>query len=92
MPIIVRVPVSSKLIFQRYMTRLIGNMIPACGVITRITLEKATSKAGQPYALYNFEAVTALSPEETDAARAFGKRFMETLNAADVDPVVAEAV
>jgi len=51
MPIIVRVPVSSKLIFQRYMTRLVGNMIPAHGVVTRITLEKATSKTGQPYSL-----------------------------------------
>lgn len=91
MPIIVRVPVSSKLIFQKYMTRLIGNMIPACGVVTRITLEKATNKTGQPYALYNFEAVSTLSPEETASARAFGQKFMEILNAADV-PVMEEAV
>ena len=55
MPILVRVPVSSKMLFQRYMTRLIGKMIPVSGVVTKITLEKATNKTGQPYALYNFE-------------------------------------
>ena len=91
MPIIVRVPVSSKVIFQRYMTRLIGNMIPACGVVTRITLEKTTNKTGQPYALYNFEAIKQLSPEETASARAFGQKFMGILNAADA-PVIEEAV
>jgi len=91
MPIIVRVPVSSKLIFQRYMTRLIGSMIPACGVVTRITLEKATNKTGQPYALYNFEAIKRLSPEESRAAKVFGRKFMEILNVADA-PVIEEAV
>jgi len=90
MPIIVRIPVSSKLIFQRYMTRLIGRMIPLSGVVTKITLEKATSKAGKPYALYNFEAVSALTPEEAANARAFGSKFMEILNAADLDPAIAE--
>ena len=91
MPVIVRVPVTSKLIFQRYMARLIGKMIPISGVITRITLEKATSKAGKPYALYNFEAVSVLSPEETANARAFGQRFMEVLNAEGLEPEIAEA-
>ena len=83
MPIIVRIPVTSKLIFQRYMTRLVGKMIPVCGVVTKITLEKATSKAGQPYAQYHFEAVDTLRPEERANARAFGQKFMEILNTAD---------
>lgn len=91
MPIIIRVPVSSKLIFQRYMTRLIGKMIPLCGVVTKITLEKTTNKTGQPYSLYNFEAVSTLSSEETAHARAFGQQFMEILNAADLEPDVQEA-
>jgi hypothetical protein len=90
LPIIVRVPVSSKLIFQRYMTRLIGRMIPLSGVVTRITLEKATNKTGKPYALYNFEAVSALTPEEAANARAFGRKFMETLNTAEPEPEIAE--
>lgn len=83
MPVIVRVPVSSKVIFQRYLTRLIGKMIPLSGVVTRITLEKATNKTGQPYALYNFEAVSTLTPEEVANARAFGQKFTEILKAAD---------
>lgn len=91
MPIIIRVPVSSKLIFQRYMTRLIGKMIPLSGVVTKITLEKTTNKTGQAYSLYNFEAVSTLSPEETANARAFGQQFMEILNAADLEPDVQEA-
>jgi hypothetical protein len=90
MPIIVRVPVTSKIIFQKYMIRLIGSMIPVYGVVTKITLEKATSKAGQPYALYNFEAVSTLSPEETANAKAFGQKFMEIINAAIIEPASKE--
>jgi len=90
MPIIVRIPVTSKLIFQRYMTRLVGKMIPVCGVKTRITLEKATNKTGQPYAQYKFETVDTLTPAETDNARAFGQKFIEILNAAEQE--IKEAV
>ena len=83
MPIIVRIPVSSKVRFQRYMTRLVGRMIPLSSVVTRITLEKTTNKTGQPYSLFNFEAVAELTPEEAENARAFGKRFMEFVEAAE---------
>jgi hypothetical protein len=92
LPIVVRVPASSKVAFLRYATRLVSSMSPICGVVTRITLEKATSKTGQPYATYNFEVVKQLSPEETASARAFGQKFMEVLDAASVEPVIAEAV
>lgn len=85
MPIIVRIPVSSKVRFQRYMTRLVGRMIPLSSVITRITLEKTTNKTGQPYSLFNFEAVGELTPEEAENARAFGKRFMEFVEAAETE-------
>lgn len=91
MPILVRVPVSSKMIFQRYMTRLIGKMIPVSGVVTKITLEKTTNKTGQPYALYNFEAVETLSTEEAENARNFGKKFMELVNASDVQQEMQKA-
>jgi len=91
MPILVRVPVSSKMIFQRYMTRLIGKMIPVSGVVTKITLEKTTNKTGQPYALYNFEAVETLDSEEAENARNFGKKFMELVNASDVEKELRKA-
>ena len=90
MPILVRVPVSSKLTFQRYMTRLVGRMITLSGVITRITLEKATSKQGKPYALYSFEAVSSLSQEEASAARVFGQRIVDIVNADNIEPAVTE--
>jgi len=91
MPILVRVPVSSKMIFQRYMTRLIGKMIPVSGVVTKITLEKTTNKSGQPYALYNFEAVETLGSEEAENARLFGKKFMELVNTFDVKQELQKA-
>ena len=77
LPLLVRIPVTSKYRFLKYMTRLIGTMTPITGVVTKITLEKATSKSGKPFALFNFEAVTTLSPEETTLAKAFGRQFME---------------
>lgn len=80
MPIIVRVPVSSKLRFQRYMTRLVGRMIPLSSVVTRITLEKTTNRTGQPYSLFNFEAVEELTPEAAASARKFAQQFTELLN------------
>ncbi len=91
MPLLVRVPVTSKLIFLRYMARLIGKMIPLSGVVTRITLDKATSKAGKPFALYNFEAVSILDPEESAQARAFGQQFMDLVDIASLEPDIAEA-
>lgn len=83
MPIIVRVPVSSKLMFDRYLTRLVSTTIPLCGVITKITLEKATSKGGKPYAKYNFEAINTLSPVETSNLRAFSRKVMESLSSVE---------
>ena len=92
LPIIVRVPVSSKLLFLKYTTRLVSSLTPLYGVVTKITLEKATNKTGQPYALYNFEAVNTLNPGEVAASKAFGQRLIEIINAADTPPVIAEAV
>ena len=91
MPLLVRVPVTSKPRFLRYMTRLVGTLTPLNGVVTKITLEKATSKAGKPYALFNFEAVSVLSPEEAAHARAFAEQFMEIVEAADMDPDMSAA-
>jgi len=92
MPIIVRIPVTSKFIFQKYMTRLVSNMIPLCGVVTKITLEKVTSTGGQPYAKYNFEAVDTLSHEETANARSYGQKFAEMVNVAYETEVKAAVV
>lgn len=84
MPLVVRIPASSKRIFQRYLTRLVGRMIPISSVVTRITLEKKTSKNGQPYAAYNFEAVGELTADEAKSAREFGKQFAEMMKTSDV--------
>ncbi len=48
MPLVVRIPASSKKIFQRYLTRLVGRMIPISSVVTKITLEKKTNKNVSP--------------------------------------------
>ena len=90
-PLVVRVPVTSKMLFLKYTTRLVSRLTPLSSVVTRITLEKATSRAGKPYALFQFDAVGILSPEEAAKAREFGRQFMEIANAAEIEPVFTEA-
>ena len=91
LPLLVRVPVTSKVRFLKYTARLAGNMTPISGVVTRITLEKATSKGGKPYALFNFEAVGVLNPEESARAKTYAKQFMEVVNAAETQPELSAA-
>ena len=91
MPLAVRIPVSSKARFQRYLTRLVGNMISLSSVVTKITLEKTTNRTGQPYSLYNFEVASELSKEEADSAKAFAKSFMECVNAEVINTAVQAA-
>ncbi len=83
MPLVVRIPASSKKIFQRYLTRLVGRMIPISSVVTKITLEKKTNKNGQPYAVYNFESVGELNADEAASAREFGKQFSEMMKTSE---------
>lgn len=91
LPLLVRVPVTSKPRFLKYTARLAGNLVPVNSVVTKITLEKATSKAGKPYALFNFEAVSLLAPQEVEHAKAYARQLMDSVNAAEVMPDLAEA-
>ena len=90
-PLLVRVPVTSKPRFLKYSTRLLSTLTPLSSVVTKITLEKATSKQGKPYALFNFQTVSTLGSEEAAQAKAFGQQFMEIVNAAQLVPELAEA-
>ena len=94
LPLIVRVPVSSKMLFLKYTTRLISSLMPITGVVTKITLERTTSNAGQAYSRYIFEAANVLSTEEAATAKAFSHGFMEIMNSAyETDEgVVAQTV
>ena len=91
LPLLVRVPVTSKPRFLKYTARLAGNLVPVNSVVTKISLEKATSKAGKPYALFNFEAVSILSPQEAEHARAYARQLMDSVSAAELMPDLAEA-
>lgn len=90
LPLLVRVPVTSKTRFLKYTARLVGSLRPISGVVTKITLEKATSKAGKPYATFNFETVRVLDPEEAAQAKEYAKQFMDVVNAADLVPELTE--
>ena len=90
-PLLVRVPVTSKPRFLKYSTRLLSTLTPLSSVVTKITLEKATSKQGKPYALFNFQTVSTLSLEEAAKARTYAQQFMEIVNAAQLVPELAEA-
>ena len=91
LPLLVRVPVTSKPRFLKYMARLIGTLTPINSVVTRITLEKATSRGGKPFALFNFEMASVLTPEEAVQAKTYAQQFMEIMNAAEMLPDLAEA-
>lgn len=90
-PLLVRVPVTSKKLFLKCTTRLVSRLTPLSSVVTKITLEKATSREGKPYALFHFDAVEVLGSEEAKKVREFGRQFMDIVHAADVDPVFTEA-
>lgn len=91
LPLLVRVPVTSKGRFLKYSTRLLSSLKPVNSVVTKITLEKATSKAGKPYALFSFEAVSVLGPEEAAQAKAYARQFMDLVNTSELTPELAEA-
>ena len=76
-PLLVRVPVTSKGRFLKYSTRLLSTLTPISSVVTKISLSKATSKAGKPYALFDFEAVGSLGPEETAQAAAYARNRLK---------------
>ena len=90
-PLLVRVPVTSKGRFLKYSTRLLSSLTPISSVVTKITLERATSKGGKPYALFKFEAVSSLSSEEAAHTREYARQFMDIVNAAQMAPEFAEA-
>lgn len=91
LPLLVRVPVTSKSRFLKYVTRLVGTLTPVSSVVTKITLERAASRAGKPYALFHFETVGVLEPEEAHRARTFGRQFMEIMNSTEMTPELSEA-
>ena len=76
---------------MKYSTRLLSTLTPISSVVTKITLERATNKGGKPYALFNFEAVGSLSPEEAAHAKAYAQQFMDIVSSAQMAPELAEA-
>lgn len=90
-PLLVRVPVTSKARFLKYATRLLSTLTPISSVVTKITLEKAVSKGGKPFALFNFEVAGSLSSEEAASAKAYARQFMELVDAAALTPEFMEA-
>ena len=60
-------------------------------IIPLLVRVPVTSKQGKPYALFNFQTVSTLSPEEAAQAKAFGQQFMEIVNAAQMVPELAQA-
>ena len=63
----------------------------ACKESVLLFLLRPNSKQGKPYALFNFQTVSKLSPEEAAQAKMFGQQFMEIVNAAQLVPDLAEA-
>ena len=91
LPLLVRVPVTSKSRFLKYTTRLAGALTPINGVVTKITLERATSRGGKPFALFKFEVGGTLDMDTVMQAKAYAQQFMEVVSAADMVPELDEA-
>ena len=91
LPLLVRVPVTSKNRFLKYTTRLAGALTPLNGVVTKITLERATSGGGKPFALFKFEVSSTLDMDTTMQAKAYAQQFMEIVSTADMVPELDEA-
>lgn len=91
LPLLVRVPVTSKNRFLKYSARLAGALTPVCSVVTRITLERATSRGGKPYALFKFEAVSKLGADDAAKARTYARQFGDLINTAELAPELQEA-
>ena len=91
LPLLVRVPVTSKARFLKYTARLAGALTPLNGVVTKITLERATSRSGKPFALFKFEVDSILDTDTAVQAKAYAQQFMEIVNAADMTPELGEA-
>lgn len=90
-PLLIRVPVTSKTAFLKYTTRLLSTLTPISGVVTKITLEKATSKTGKPYAQFRFEAVNVLDTEDAAKAKRFSQHFMEFVSTTAMDTELSKA-
>lgn len=88
-PLLVRIPVTSKGRFLKYATRLLSTLTPVNGVVTKITLTRATSKAGKPYSLFNFEVVNILNPEDSARAKVYARQFMDIISATEMVPEIA---
>ena len=66
-------------------------LTPPNGVATRVSLKKATSRGGKPYAFFHFDVVSALIPEEAASAKAFACQFMEAVKASEAMPKLEAA-
>ena len=91
LPLLVRVPVTSKARFLRYTTRLAGELMSINGVVSKITLERATSRGGKPYALFKFESADILDMDTTVRAKAYAQQFTDIVNSAELMPELDEA-
>lgn len=58
---------------------------------TCLSHNSLVSESGKPCALFHFEAVSALSPEEAASAKAFARQFMEAVKASEAMPKLEAA-
>lgn len=76
MPCVVTVPPGSLKNFARFMAGMVGLRVPYWKTSIRLSLEKATSKGGQPYARIAFGVAGRLSDEDAATLRsAYGSKL-----------------
>jgi len=85
LPSLITVPPSSLGPVRQYFIALLSRLIPHWGVVTKISLEKATNDAGIAYARMVFTAGRVLSPEERARLAPFQRQMKEMLRSIEDD-------
>lgn len=78
LPLVVGLPVTSIPNLRKYFMRLAGESVPYYGVVSSLALERV-ERGGYRWSVVIPTSVARLSPEETDVAKAYGKKLSDQL-------------
>jgi hypothetical protein len=85
LPSLITVPPTSLRAVRQYFMGLVSRRIPYWGLVTKLSLEKATNEAGIAYAKMVFTAGRVLSPEERARLAPFQRQMQEMLRSIEDD-------
>ena len=93
-PVVVTVPPTSLKSLSDYLAkRIVTKGLRSYGVVTKLTLKKATSNTGITYSQVQFSLSEKLTPEQTEVMKAYGESIRTVTRNIDLtENYVDEAV